>query len=209
MSIRIKTMGSDSNCNNTYYNNVEQSSAPSSVPYYQTLTTHNSSSQSHNMTKNEWITSEQNSDAQGSSQNQDSESEGQRDQIMKINSEISNGRSHKGYSHQQHLQMSAPQWSFPVGNSYQRFYSDAHYGIVITPNTSQASSLTSTPSSSLHSLNDAQSQNLNHHHVHQLQSAHHLKKIYYQGSIITLSLLFRCTQGFNGRVEKSGNQFLR
>lgn len=184
-------MGSDSNCNNTYYNNVEQSSAPSSVPYYQTLTTHHDS------------------DAQGSSQNQDSESEGQRDQIMKINSEISNGRSHKGYSHQQHLQMSAPQWSFPVGNSYQRFYSDAHYGIVITPNTSQASSLTSTPSSSLHSLNDAQSQNLNHHHVHQLQSAHHLKKIYYQGSIITLSLLFRCTQGFNGRVEKSGNQFLR
>lgn len=177
-------MGSDNNCNNYY--NIEQNSVSSSTPYYQTLS---SSSQGH-MTKNtEWISTEQSSDANSSSQNPDSESESQRDQVMRGNSEMTNGRGHKSYNHsiatQQHLQMSAPQWSFPVGNSYQRFYGDSHYGIVITPNVSQASSLSSTSSSSLQSLSsDPQSQNLSHHHhVHQLQTAHHLKKIYYQGLI--------------------------
>lgn len=174
-------MGSDNNCNNYY--NIEQNSVSSSTPYYQTLSS--SSSQSHMTKNNEWISAEQSSDANSSSQNPDSESESQRDQVMRANSE----RGQKSYNHsiasQQHLQMSAPQWSFPVGNSYQRFYGDNHYGIVITPNVSQASSLSSTPSSSLQSLNsDPQSQNLSHHHhVHQLQTAHHLKKIYYQGLI--------------------------
>lgn len=132
------------------------------------------------------INSEQNSNAISSNRNQDPESDSQREQNSRcLNSEVSNSRSHKSYhqNSQHHLQMSAPQWSFPssLGNSYQRFYGDNHYGIVITPNTSQQSSLVSTPSSSLHSLSsELQSQNHN-YHVHHMQTNQHLKKIYYQG----------------------------
>lgn len=175
-------MGSDNNCNNYY--NIEQTSA-ASTPYYQTLSSQSSSSQS-SMVKNinnEWMNTEQSSDANSANQNQDSEPESQRDHIMRGN-EIPSSRSHKSYnqisSSQQHLQMTPPQWSFPVGNSYQRFYGDSHYGIVITPNVSQQGSLVSTPSSSIHSLN-SEIQTQSHHHVHQIQTNHHLKKIYYQG----------------------------
>lgn len=155
----------------------------SSTPYYQTLVSQNSSNPE-SMVKNinnEWISTEHNSDANSSSQNQDSESEGQRDLSARSNSEVSNSRNHKSYSHLP--QMSAPQWSFPaaLSSSYQRFYGDGHYGIVITPTASQQSSLMSTPSSSLHSLNsEVQSQNPN-HHIHHMQTNQHLKKIYYQG----------------------------
>lgn len=194
-------MGSDNNCNN-YYNSEQNSvSNMSSSPYYQTLVSQNSSNQD-SMVKNinnEWISTEQNSDANSTSQNQDSESEGQREQIVRSSSEIPNSRGHKSYSHlhQQHPQMSTPQWSFPgaLGNSYQRFYGDGHYGIVITPTVTQQSSLMSTPSSSLHSLNsEVQSQNHN-QHIHHMQTNQHLKKIYYQGLEI-----FFC-----GRLKDSSN----
>lgn len=180
-------MGSDNNCNN-YYNSEQNSvSNMSSTPYYQTLGSQNNLNQE-SMVKNinnEWISTDQNTDEISPSQNQDSESEGQREQSVRSSSELSNSRSHKSYSHlQQHPQMSTPQWSFPgaLGNSYQRFYGDGHhYGIVITPTVSQQSSLMSTPSSSLHSLNsEVQSQNHN-HHIHHMQTHQHLKKIYYQG----------------------------
>lgn len=170
-------MGSDSNCNN-FYQSVDQNGASSmsSTPYYQTLSSQNGSSQSATLktVNSEWMASEPSGD------NQDSESEAQREQ-----SERNDARSHKSFTHSapshQHVQMSAPQWNFPsaLSNSYQRFYSDSHYGIVITPNVSQQSSLISTPSSSLHSLNGEPPQS--HHHAHQMQSSQHLKKIYYQG----------------------------
>lgn len=179
-------MGSDNNCNNYY--NIEQNSG-SSTPYYHTLSSQNSSNQSVMLKNinNEWVSTESNPDANGSSQNQDSESE--REQI--IRSEMVNSRNHKNFIHaasQQHLHMSSPY--FPIGSSYQKFYGDSHYGIVITPTVSQQGSLVSTPSSSLHSLNsDIQSQNHN-HHVHQMQTSQHLKKIYYQGAETFKTLKF-------------------
>lgn len=174
-------MGSDNNCNNYY--NIDPSSVSSmaSSPYYQTLSSQNAQSQSSIM-KNDW-NSEPNSDANSSSQNQDSEES--ENQNMRSGSESSSSQSHKSYGHsspsssQQHLQMSAPQWSFSssLGNSYQRFYGDSHYNI--TSNGSQQSSLHSTPSSSLHSLNS----DIQPHHqtLHHMQTNQHLKKIYYQG----------------------------
>lgn len=195
-------MGSDNNCSNYY--NIEQGSITTS-PYYQTLGSQNNLNQSAmKNTNNEWISQEQSSDA--SFQNQDSETESQRDQNMRSASEMSNSRTNKSYSHsaaaaQQHLQMSVPQWNFPVGNTYQRFYGDSHYGIVLTPNVSQQSSLVSTPSSSLHSLN-SEIQSNNHLHVHQMQTNQHLKKIYFQGLKICsyLTCIFR-----KGNSDKQEN----
>lgn len=180
-------MGSDNNCNN-YYNGDQNSIVNmSSTPYYQTLSSQSNSSQEQmtKITNNECINSEQNSDVISSSQNQEQDSDSQIDQNSRCNGEMSNSRSQKSYhqSSQHHLPMSAPHWSFPssLGHSYQRFYGDNHYGIVIAPNVPQQSSLISTSSSSLHSLNnEIQSQNHN-HHVHQMQTNQHLKKIYYQG----------------------------
>lgn len=190
-------MGSDSNCNN-FYQNVDQNSATNIDPYYQTLSiAQNGSSQSSVLknVNNEWIASETSVD------NQDSESENQRDHSDR--SDASSAQSHKSFAHtapsQQHVQMSATQWNFPsaFGNSYQRFYTDSHYGIVISPNVSQQSSLMSTPSSSLHSLNGEPPPS--HHHVHQMQTSQHLKKIYYQG----LSKTIRCLPLPRGRSKSS------
>lgn len=172
-------MGSDNNCNNYY--NIDPSSVSSmtSPPYYQTL-----NSQSASTMKNEW--SSQNSDANSSSQNQDSEES--ENQNMRSESESSGSQSHKSYTHspsspsQHHLQMSAPQWSFSssLGNSYQRFYGDSHY--IVTSNGSPQSSLHSTPSSSVHSLNSEVQSQSHHQTLHHMQTnQQHLKKIYYQG----------------------------
>lgn len=186
-------MGSDNNCNNYY--NVDQSSGGdmTSTPYYQTLSSQNQSPMRNS--NNEWMSPDQNSDVNSSSQSQESESSSQHDQVMRESEMIS--RNQRTYNHpsSQHLQMSAPQWSFPssLTNPYQRFYSDSQYGLVLSPNTSQQSSLTSTPSASLHSLNsEAQSQQQS-LHVHQMKtSQHHLKKVYYQG-LATLCFIFFST----------------
>lgn len=154
----------------------------STSPYYQTLNSSHQGSMVKNV-NNEWISTEPGSEAQ------DSESEiHHRDQQMRNNSEMPNSRSHKSFnlsSPQQHLHMSAQQWNFPgaLGNSYQRFYNESQYGIVLTPVSTQPSSLESTPSSSLHSINsDIQSQaHTTSHHAHHMQTSQHLKKIYYQG----------------------------
>lgn len=161
----------------------------SSTPYYHSLSWQSNSNQDA-MVKNlnnECINPEQNSEVNSSSQNQEPEVDNQR------NSEMSDSRLKNYHQNSQHqLPMSAPQWSFPssLGNSYQRFYGDNHYGIVITPNVSQQSSIVSTTGSSLHSLNsEIQSQNHN-HHIHHMQTNQHLKKIYYQG----LKILSTCEQ---------------
>lgn len=172
-------MGSDNNCNN--YFNVEQTSGASmSTPYYQTLGSQN---QSPMRNSSEWMSPAQNSDVNSSSQSQESESSSQHDQEMR-ESEM-NSRSQRTYNHpssQQHLHMSGhPPWSFPttLTNPYQRFYSDSHYGTIISPNVSQQSSLASTPNTSLHSLNnEVQTRSFD---VHQMKSNQHLKKAYYQG----------------------------
>lgn len=172
-------MGSDNNCNNFYNGEQNSASNMSSTPYYQTLSSQNGSSQSSVVqnVNNEWISTEQNREPSEPGQNHDSESEMQhREQNGRSEN---SSRSQKSY--QQHIQMSAPQWNFPsaLGSTYQRFYGDSHYGIVISPNVSHQSSLVSTPSSSLHSLNEVQPSH--NHHVHQMQTNQHLKKIYYQG----------------------------
>lgn len=156
-------MGSD-NCNSYY--NIDQDNGPGA--YYQNLSSQNVPSQSSTL-KNEW-SSEANSDANSSSQTQDSESENQN-----RSSESSNKSSPTSSQH--HIQMSAPQWNFS-SSSYQRFYGDSHY--ILTSNGSQHSSLHSTPSSSIHSLN-SEVQNP-HQTIHHMQTnQQHLKKIYYQG----------------------------
>lgn len=161
-------MGSD-NCNSYY--NIDQNSGP----YYQNLSSQNITSQNASM-KNEW-SSEPISDANSSSQTQDSESENQ------IRSSSESPRKNSPASSQHLVQMSAPphQWNFSpsIGpSSYQRFYGDSHY--ILTSNASQHSSLHSTPSSSIHSLNsDVQNPHQNIHHMQTSQQ--HLKKIYYQG----------------------------
>lgn len=155
-------MGSD-NCN-SYYNTDQNSGT-----YYQNLAIQNVSSQS-SVLKNEW-SSEPNSDANSSSQTQDSESENQ----IRSSSESSSKSSPN--SSQNHIQMSAPpQYAFS-SSSYQRFYGDSHY--IFTSNGSHHSSLHSTPSSSIHSLNNEVQNPQNIHHMQTSQQ--HLKKIYYQG----------------------------
>lgn len=181
-------MGSDNNCNNYY--NVEQNM--SSSPFYQTLNSQDNQNQDSAMknNSNEWMSTEQSSDGNSSSQNQDSESESNRDQNMRSNSEQLNSRPvQKSYNiSQQSVQMSAPQWNFPgsLASSYQRFYGDNHYGVVITPSISQQSSLISTPSSSLQSLNNEIPSQSHNQHIHQMQTTQHLKKMYYQGLKIFL-----------------------
>jgi hypothetical protein len=182
-------MGSDNNCNNYYNIDPSSLSTMTSPPYYQTLSSHNTSSQSSAM-KNEW------SSEPNSSQTQDSEES--ENQNMQSGSESS---SHKSYSHsssppsQHHLQMSAPQWGFSssLGNSYQRFYGDSHY--ILTSNGSQQSSLHSTPSSSVHSLNSEVPSQSHHQTLHHMQTNQQsLKKIYYQGLKIR----------FDGKIVKVG-----
>lgn len=164
----------------------------SSTPFYQTLSSQNNQNQDSGLknSNNEWMSTEQSSDGNSSSQNQDSESESQRDQNMRnSNEQLNNRPSHKNYNNpQQNHQMTAPPWNFPgaLGNSYQRFYGDSHYGIVIAPNISHQGSLISTPSSSLHSLNSEIPSQSHNHHIHQMQTTQHLKKIYYQGLEIFL-----------------------
>lgn len=173
-------MGSDNNCNNYY--NIDQSSVSS--PYYQTLGSQNGSSQESlvKSVNNEWI-NERNSETNNSGQKHDQEADDHHEKNNRDNSEMPSSRNTKSYNNlsHQHLHMSAPQWSFPgaLGNSYQRFYGENHYGIVLTPNVSQQGSLASTPSSSLHSLNSENASQA--HHIHHMQTSQHLKKIYYQG----------------------------
>lgn len=161
-------MGSD-NCNSYY--NIDQNSGP----YYQNLSSQNVPSQNTSM-KNEW-SSEPISDANSSSQTQDSESENQ----IRSSSESPSKNSPAPSQHL--IQMSAPphQWNFSPSiapSSYQRFYGDSHY--ILTSNGSQHSSLHSTPSSSIHSLN-SEVQNP-HQTIHHMQTnQQHLKKNYYQG----------------------------
>lgn len=172
-------MGSDNNNNNNSYYNSDQNMSTS--PYYQPLSSQNSSSQGSivKSVNNEWISSEE------TNATQDIDNEAHCDQNMRnSNSDSSNSRSLKSYNlstSQQHLQqMSAPQWNFPcsLGNSsYQRFYGDSHYGIVLSPNVS----LMSTPSSSMHSVNSDVSPQAHGHYVHQMQTSQQLKKIFYQG----------------------------
>lgn len=164
-------MGSDNN-----YYNIEQhsDSRMTSTPYYQTLSSQSQSP----MRNNEWMSPEQNSDVNSSSQSQESESSSQNGRGM-CEREI-NSRSQRTYqTPQQQFHMSASQWSFPsaLSNPYQRFCSDSHYGIIISPNISQQDS---TPNSSLHSLNsDLQMQQSQ--DVHLMKTNQHLKKVYYQG----------------------------
>lgn len=166
----------------------------SSTPFYQTLSSQNNQNQDSSMKNNntEWMSAEQSSDGNSSSQNQDSESESNRDQNMRSSSEQLNSRTiQKNYNNsQQTPQMSAPQWIFPgsLGNSYQRFYGDSHYGVVIAPSISQQNSLISAPSSSLQSPNSEIPSQSHSHHMHQMQTTQHLKKIYYQGLKIFLSI---------------------
>lgn len=170
-------MGSDNNCNN-YYNVVQNSGSDiTSTPYYQTLSSSQEQSplRNTNNTNNDWMSPEHNSEMNCSSH--ESESSSQHDQAMR-ESEMNARRTYNHPSSQQHLQMPGhPPWSFPI--PYKRFYGDNHYGIAISPNVSQQSSLTTSSNSSLHSLNaEAQSQS---HDVHQMKTNQHLKKAYYQG----------------------------
>lgn len=167
-------MGSD-NCNNFF--EIDPSSVSSS-PFYQTLGSQASSSQSSivKSVNNEWLGRESAAD----SENQENDLNAYREpQHLRMSNENLNFRSQKSFSSEsshQHLQpMSTPQWSFPAfGNSYQRFCGDAHYGIVLASNVAQQAP-------SLHSVGSDIPSQIHAHNNHQMQTNQHLKKIYYQG----------------------------
>lgn len=177
MKVNDQKMGSDSNCNSYY--NVEQNTI--TTQYYQTPENNSNHITMRNL-NNEWINSEHNSE-KNSNKNSESDTE------MRQNSEQSlrqnDNKSNRNYNQPPHQQLPGPQWQFAgaLSNSYQRLYDENHYGIIQPSNTLL-------PTSSTSALLNADIQARNHHHIHQLQSNQHLKKIYYQGLNNLLKLHF-------------------
>ncbi|XP_070493203.1 hepatic leukemia factor isoform X4 [Chironomus tepperi] len=165
-------MGSETNnCNSgDYYasQDISTNISPSSTNHYYHNTTENDSTKN----INHWMNSDHNQGMNQSRQNQDMNSH---EQIIRNNSENKN-KTYIQNSNQPPNQQSS-QWNF-TGNSYQRFYNDSQYGIVLASNSSSQQNESLMPSSSS-SISQAIIENHS-QLAHQMQSQH-FKRAYYQG----------------------------
>lgn len=164
-------MGSDNKSD--YYASQNIPNVSTSV-YYQTDS--ESTIANKNMS-NEWMNANENSEMNNSRSNQ--EQQLSHEQLVRNSSENKN----KNYIHNQSQQQH--QWNFP-GNTYQRFYGDNHYGIVLTSNPSSQPPPPEphAPSSTAMTHNFIE----NHTHLTQQMQSQHLKRVFYQGLKATIQL---------------------